>query len=224
MTNNSSIAPKSATPGETAAFLSTVLPALITEKTHPSLASTCPHVPVPGTDLLEVTVIDGNYVTREDMQYYRCTQGELFSAASINQHLDQIYFNTVYSALGFLPPEKDDTTLYVLTSAQQATGAALILNKNIMQKASKTIGGDLLIIPSSVHEVLLVSPNAVKPEELESIVRDVNQQALKPDDRLSDHVYRYDCQTMQLSIATEQRLCQDVTADRQVSRPERRIR
>lgn len=223
MTTNS-IKPTSASPEATAAFLKTVRPALITEAVHPTLTHVCPHMPVPGTDLLEVAVADGHYVTRQDLQYFHCTQGELFTAATANQKQDPVCFMTVCDALGFLPPEPSDTTLYVLTTLQQASGAALILNKDAMQKASRTIGGDLLIIPSSVHEVLLVSTNAIKPAELESIVRDVNSQELKSQDRLSDHVYRYDCQTRQISIATEQPLTKDTHADLQVSRPERRIR
>ena len=49
-----------ASPEEKKAFLASVRPALITEEVHPDLAKICPHIPVPGTDLLEVIVANGH--------------------------------------------------------------------------------------------------------------------------------------------------------------------
>ena len=223
MTTNQTLA-KTASPEETAAFLRAVRPSLITEETHPDLAAACPSIPVPGTDLLEVAVTDGTYVTRQEMQQHCCTQGELFSTANRNQQADGYQLSTVYAALGIPSPDSEEVPLYVLTTPKAQFGSAVLLNKEALQNASETIGGDLLIIPSSIHEVLLVSSSQIEPEELETIVRMVNKEELRPEDILSDHVYHYDCQTKQLSMAATEHLYENRRTEVHTDPPERRIR
>lgn len=196
-----------ASPEEKKAFLASVRPALITEEIHPDLVKICPHMPVPGTDLLEVAVIDGSYVTKKEMQHFCCTQGELFSAAASNQKNDTVCFTTISEAMGIPPlPDEDNNLLYVLRIPHPVSGAAALLNREALQKASETIGGDFFILPSSIHEVLLIPSTELKPAELEIIVQSVNRHDVRPEEVLSNHVYRYDCQTKKLSMAVEQHL------------------
>lgn len=205
-------------------FLSSVRPALITEETHPDLAKICPHLPVPGTDLLEVAVINGNYVTKKEMQHFCCTQGELFSAAASNQKNDTVCFASVDEALGIPRPDEENVMLYILCTPQPVSGAAVLLNRDAMQKASDAIGGDLFILPSSIHEVLLVSSAGLRPEELEGLVQSVNRSEVRPEEVLSNRVYRYDCQTKQLSMAIERHLCHEMKSEADNNAKERRCR
>ena len=222
MTTNQTLA-KTASPEETAAFLRTIRPALITEAAHPDLAAACPSIPVPGTDLLEVTVTDDAYVTRQAMQQHCCTQGELFSAANRNQQADSYHLSTVYAALAIPSPDSEEVPLYVLTTATAKFGSSVLLNKEALREAAETIGGDLLIIPSSLHEVLLVS-SQIETEELEIIVRMVNKEEVRPEDILSNHVYRYDCQTKQLSMAVTEHLYENRQPEVCTDPSERRVR
>lgn len=215
---------KTASPEETAAFLRAVRPALITETVHPNLAEACPSIPVPGTDLLEVTVTDDAYVTRQAMQQHCCTQGELFTAANRNQQTDGYQLSTVSAVLGISSPDSEEVPLYVLTTEKAVSGSAVILNKEALRDASETIGGDLFIIPCSIHEVLLVSSSEADPKELETIVRMVNKDEVRPEDVLSDHVYRYDCQTKQLSMAVTEQLYENRRTEVHTDPPERRVR
>lgn len=205
-------------------FLSSVRPALITEETHPDLAKICPHIPVPGTDLLEVAVIDGSYVTKKEMQHLCCTQGELFSAAAVNQKTDTVCFASVDEALGIPRPDEENVMLYILCTPQPASGAAVLLNRDAMQKASDTIGRDLFILPSSIHEVLLVSSAGLRPEELEGLVQSVNRSEVRPEEILSNHIYRYDCQTKQLSMGMPQHFCHKMKSEADITTKERRCR
>ena len=223
MTTNQTLT-NTASPEETAAFLRAVRPSLITETAHPDLAASCPSTPVPGTDLLEVTVTDNTYVTRQAMQQHCCTQGELFTAANRNQQADGYQLSTVYAALGIPSPDSEEVPLYVLTTPKEKFGSSALLNKEALQNASETIGGDLLIIPCSIHEVLLVSSSQIEPEELETIVRIVNKEEVRPEDILSDHVYRYDCQTKQLSMAVTEHLYENRRTEVLTDLPERRVK
>lgn len=203
-------------------FLSSVRPALITEEVHPDLAKICPHLPVPGTDLLEVAVIGGNYVTQKEMQHFCCTQSELFSAAAVNQKTDTICFASVDEVLGIPRPDEENVMLYILCTPQSASGAAVLLNRDAMQKASDAIGGDLFILPSSIHEVLLVSSAGLRPEELEGLVQSMNRSEVRPEEVLSHHVYRYDCQTKQLSMGIQQHFCHEMKTEADTNAKERR--
>lgn len=213
-----------ASPEEKKAFLASVRSALITEEVHPDLAKICPHIPVPGTDLLEVIVANGNYVTTKEMQRLCCTQGELFSAAAANQKNDTVCFASVDEALGIPRPDEENVMLYILCTPQPASGAAVLLNRDAMQKASDAIGGDLFILPSSIHEVLLVSSVGLRPEELEGLVQSMNRSEVRPEEVLSNHVYRYDCQTKQLSMGMEQHFCPEMKSQADNNAKERRCR
>ena len=63
------------------------------------------------------------------------------------------------------------------------------------------LGEDFYILPSSVHEVLILKesdfPGSV--EELKEMVATINREQVEPVDRLSDTVYRFDGK--KLSIA-----------------------
>lgn len=66
------------------------------------------------------------------------------------------------------------------------------IDPNNMDLARSYMQDDFYILPSSVHEVLLVKQNQMSVEELEDMVKTVNASAVALQDRLSDHVYKYD--------------------------------
>lgn len=87
---------------------------------------------------------------------------------------------------------KEQITMYVLTNKQRTNGAACMLYDNVVEEFAWTVGEDLFILPSSVHEVILVpAVRGIDEEELTQMVRDVNSQELDEIDVLSDHVYYY---------------------------------
>lgn len=86
-------------------------------------------------------------------------------------------------------PETDDM-LYVITSDSKVNGAANILDPVLMSAVLDRFN-DFYLIPSSIHEWLLVPANGVNPSILTSMVCDVNASEVSPGERLSSHVYRY---------------------------------
>ena len=53
------------------------------------------------------------------------------------------------------------------------------------------MGTDLYILPSSIHEVIAVSAETGRPEELAQMVSETNRHEVMPGERLSDRVYHY---------------------------------
>lgn len=82
--------------------------------------------------------------------------------------------------------------LFVLTNACGIYGASCILYETVLEYLADSFMQDLYILPSSVHEVILVpaSPEFTI-ENLERIVRDANRTEVDAEERLSDRVYLY---------------------------------
>lgn len=86
----------------------------------------------------------------------------------------------------------EENPMYVLTNESQFNGAACILYENLLYDFASSLGKDLYILPSSVHEVILVPKNDfLDKNELSNMVRDINESEVAEDEVLSDHVYEY---------------------------------
>lgn len=91
--------------------------------------------------------------------------------------------------------------LYVLTNTAGINGACAILYPDILKNFSATLNQDLVIIPSSIHEVLLVPyDSTISLDDLSNMVNQVNHTEVPMEDRLSNHVYFYSRQTDQVLI------------------------
>ncbi len=93
------------------------------------------------------------------------------------------------------------TDLYVASMPDMANGAGVILYPHFMEKAAQELGGDFYVIPSSVHEVLLLKDDgAIALEDMKEIVCSVNRSEVSHEDFLSDNVYHFDASQRKLEI------------------------
>lgn len=87
---------------------------------------------------------------------------------------------------------RDETGMYVLSNGSRLYGAATILYENVMEYCAERVGGSFFILPSSVHEVILVPDEGqVTREKLRQMVREVNATQVEEQEQLSDFVYYY---------------------------------
>ena len=98
------------------------------------------------------------------------------------------------SVLGMLGGEEaTDGQLVVVTTEDLIKGASAIFYPGMMDSASRMLKQDFFILPSSVHEVLLLPDDGViRTGELQSMVAEINAMAVNPVDQLTDNVYHYD--------------------------------
>ena len=81
----------------------------------------------------------------------------------------------------------------VVTNRRGVNGASALFYPGMMEKIAEEAGGSYYVLPSSIHEVLIVKDEGEDVSaSLEALVRDVNQRVVDPSERLSDHVYHYD--------------------------------
>lgn len=86
-----------------------------------------------------------------------------------------------------------DSEMCICSNQSRHKGAACILNHDILNAYLKQRGVDkCYILPSSVHEVILVDAQGVEPIELKMMIREVNATAVSPEEFLSDNLYQFD--------------------------------
>jgi len=92
-------------------------------------------------------------------------------------------------------------SMYVLTNESGLHGAACILYKRPLSLFGKKINRDFYVLPSSVHEVIIVPKfSDLRKEDLSCMVRDINKTGVSPEEVLSDNVYEYDISTDTLKM------------------------
>ncbi len=88
--------------------------------------------------------------------------------------------------------QEGEIPMYVLTNIMHFNGAAAMLYSDIISDFAEELETDFYILPSSIHEVILIPkvPDLEK-QVLEQMVREVNQEEVDQQERLSDQVYCY---------------------------------
>lgn len=91
--------------------------------------------------------------------------------------------------------------MYVLTNDCGTNGAACMFYDNVMKEAAALFNRSFSILPSSVHELLLVPDSlGIPADELADMVRFFNRTVVSGGEVLSDSVYRYDREKNEISI------------------------
>lgn len=176
-----------------------------------------PHKEVADLSLLcyvDLPVDQGSYnatfkITEQMLQKWNVDREELFQIASENiipantpvlQNLEEV---TRQILIGGAPPENllkkeidfsnQEAMILVLTNEKKNFGAAMMFEPQVMDKLSQSFPEGFYILPSSLHEVLILPDRGgISPKELGAMVREVNQSQVEKMEQLSDRVYRYD--------------------------------
>lgn len=88
--------------------------------------------------------------------------------------------------------EMEDTTpLYVMTNTSKVRGASAILNKKALAEFGKKHNTDkVVVLPSSVHEMLLVPyTEEIDIDTFSEMVEEVNNAEVDQTERLTDRAY-----------------------------------
>lgn len=142
------------------------------------------------------------------------SEEELFACAKENTiKLLPPMFKDIRDLIGDLIGEDEmipnmprDQRMYVITNRYNFAGANAMLYEDVLYDISKEIGSDLLILPASVNELILLTASEEKdPEILSDIVSEINKSDVDSADRLSDSVYYYSASTRRVYNTSERR-------------------
>lgn len=145
------------------------------------------HIRSENTDTKQIQT---SWITHTTLELWDITPQILKEQALRNIHQDGY---TIQPINDLLHPTFSKIPLYVLINQQLCFGAAGILDRTMIAAFSESLGTDLYVLPSSIHEVLFCPDlGLTDTERLDQIVREVNMCQVEPYERLSDHVYYYD--------------------------------
>lgn len=140
-------------------------------------------------------------ITNQLLDNWGITVQDLKEVALRNQR-SSICFKTMREILAEMDPayanilpEEDDPTMYVLSNNNKINGAAAITDTDFLEGIKNELDSDLVILPSSIHEVIIIPKRKVDgvndPETLKEMIGEVNGSELQPDEILSDRPYIY---------------------------------
>ncbi len=110
---------------------------------------------------------------------------------SLSDTIDAIQNHKSLSPLSLDTPLPDITpTIYVLSNTDGINGAASILYPQLLSRLQEQLSSSFYLLPSSVHELLLLPANApFSVEELNDMIREINLTQVPDEDILSDRAY-----------------------------------
>ena len=162
----------------------------------------CPHIRLHDLAItfrcmvsLNEDAVSSAAVTEDQMNYWGIGVKDLMEAAG--QNTPRLLPGTIIPMgdymmenSGFRPEGQE--MLYIATNRQMVYGAAVILYEGFLDGFARDLGMDFYLLPSSVHEFLFVPDRGEFPEEeLISMVGEVNEAVVSPEEVLSDSVYHF---------------------------------
>ena len=107
--------------------------------------------------------------------------------------------------LGELWEELEDVPeMYILYNQRFYCGAATLLYDGQLERIAQKLQSDFIVLPSSIHEVLLLPFDSIEEvglDEWKDTVGEINREDVRAEEWLSDHVYVYRRETGALEIA-----------------------
>lgn len=138
-------------------------------------------------------------VRKEHLEIWGLTEAQLFDEAKKNTPILLPYqFCPMRKLLREIclyavdEGEEEEESLYVLSNKLRSFGAASMLYDGILEKVGQKLGENYYILPSSIHEVIVV-PESKSPvkQDLEEMVREINETQVEEEEVLSDRVYYF---------------------------------
>lgn len=159
-------------------------------------------------------------ITKDDLYALACKNTpdlQHYELRNMSDVLKELLSDDESSAL-LTPPAP--FPMYVLSNRTKLNGSACILYQDLLKNFAERLRSDLYILPSSIHEVLIIPVNsfASSPDpllssendfqdtsqqsyrELSEMVREVNATQLSTEDILSDHVYYFSRESSRITM------------------------
>ena len=185
---------------------------LVNYERNEELLTSCPYLPFGDLAITcrwlvhsDSSGIASALITNKEMELWNITLEELYQTASINtrrlfpatiqpiQQLLSEYLDKDADIQELLDQTPDELQLFILSNEPRINGSTSMIYDGILADFAKKIKKDLYILPSSIHEVLLMpATKEIEEQALLNLVRDANRTVVGLPDILSDSIYRFD--------------------------------
>lgn len=144
-------------------------------------------------------------------QLFKCAENNtrrLFppTVKTINDAMRKVFLSMgmtedfINKVLDRMSPEPN---MWIISNTACINGASSILYENELHELAEKMESDLYILPSSIHEVVVISAEMGNPEDLAQMVAKINVSEVPLEDRLSNQVYHYDRDLRILTMVTD---------------------
>ncbi|MBO5238090.1 MAG: hypothetical protein J6B50_04875 [Lachnospiraceae bacterium] len=185
---------------------------IVNYEKNKDLLKTCPYLPFCD---LAITFrwlvhadsygIASSLITNRELDLWNITVEELFKVACRNtqrffppviqpmQELLREYAHEDKELQALYQAAPPTFQIYILTNKSRINGSTCMIYDNVLANFAKQQESDIYILPSSIHEVLLIPARyGIDEHDLLSLVHDANRTVVAVTDVLSDSIYRYD--------------------------------
>ncbi len=135
------------------------------------------------------------YVSNGLLEVFNISVEEAKAAAEANEAKAQYFTQTLAEVIFEITDEASspdmEVPIYVVRNSECIYGATALLHEECFAELADKLEDDLCIIPSSIHELLVISLKEVKMEWIISTIREVNATEVDPKEVLADHPYIY---------------------------------
>ncbi len=175
---------------------------LVNWEYNQELLETVPHVRYLNLAVLFYVIIDTDtyanasmLITDEHAQIWDVGTEELLECAGRNtRKLLGTSFQPMEKVLEELTAQTFDleNILYVLSNKERFFGAATMMFQDLLAEIADYFRENYYILPCSVHELILVKESFAMPDdELIRMVKEINEEAVLPEEILSNSIYLY---------------------------------
>lgn len=192
---------------------------LIHYEQNQNLLAHVPHFPFLDLALVFACLLHSNdtgnatiLIHNHHLSFWHITKEELYTLAFLNtprllppdlKNMDDVLKDLLpnFSSDVSSPEDSPISPLYVLTNRSKLNGASCIFYPDLLKNFADQMNSDLYILPSSIHEVLLLPADSEYTSmELSDIVTDVNHSQVSHEDILSNHVYYFSRETGKITL------------------------
>lgn len=167
----------------------------------------CPCIRIPANDDSIGTIA----ITQQLRSRWNISDDELLkNAIECTKKTYGYKFQNIFDVISTLISENDsfseymnppEPNIYVFSNTISCNGAATMLFNDELREFADRLGYDLFIIPSSIHETLIIPDDgSVNPSSVQDMILEVNRNEVQPDEILSNHLFYYSRSTNKVTI------------------------
>jgi hypothetical protein len=106
-----------------------------------------------------------------------------------------------------IPKDEATSMMYIASVPSKKFGACVLAYPGFFEQAAATVGGSYYVIPSSVHELILVKDSGDLCDdginELKNEIELINRTVHAREDILSDNLYHYDAESQKFEVVED---------------------
>ena len=150
-------------------------------------------------------------ITDALLKYWNVTEEVLYDLAMSNMEKKLPAKVSRLEAVLFGDESEEDEMLFtedsqypellLMTNSYNVHGAITVLYPGILQEIADRNHTDLVVLPSSVHEILIMKDDGkMTREEIDRMIQSINDESVRRDEVLADHAYVFQWEKGELVI------------------------